>query len=315
MTSMKRQPLGQPSFRTLRGLKARGAVAGSHVHDEAQLIFAASGTMQVTTSSGRWLVPPQLAVWVPAGVPHRNEMLSDTEQWMIYWLAPAARAWAPSKLLDRAFALRVTPLLRELIFAVFDARANPDKAELLARLILHELTETPDAPTFLPLPSSVIGRRVADLVLADPWRQPGIDEISCRAATSARTVSRLFPAETGLTYKAWRQRARIVLAIEQLSRGKAIAEVAVETGFASTAAFSFAFRQVTAMTPTAFLDTSQDAQHELQCQAAERSHDEQRSEDRDQCVGQVGTNSPSSSVRTMRSTVNAKEKVPRKVPA
>jgi AraC-like DNA-binding protein len=41
--------------------------------------------------------------------------------------------------------------------------------------------------------------------------------------------------------------------MEQLSRGESIARVATQAGFASTAAFSAAFRQVTAMTPTAFL--------------------------------------------------------------
>jgi methylphosphotriester-DNA--protein-cysteine methyltransferase len=69
-------------------------------------------------------------------------------------------------------------------------------------------------------------------------------------------VSRLFPAETGLTLKAWRQRARIVRTMEQLSRGHPPAQVAREAGFASTAAFSCAFRSVTAMTPTAFRGSS-----------------------------------------------------------
>ena len=147
----------------------------------------------------------------------------------------------------------MTPLLRELIFAAFLADAAPEKTGLVVRLILHELTETPDAPTFLPLPESAIGRRVADLALGDPRGQVGIVELASRAATSARTISRLFPVETGLTYKAWRQRARIVLAIDRLSGGSAIAQVAAQAGFASTAAFCFAFRQVTEMTPTAFL--------------------------------------------------------------
>ncbi len=256
MVSTTRQTGSPPSFRTLRGSKARGAVAELHAHDEAQLIFAVSGTMQVTTPSGRWLVPPQLAVWMPAEVPHRNEMLSDTEQWMIYWRLSALRAWAPSQPLNRTFALRVTPLLRELIAAAFDGGATHDKTELVARLILHELTETLDAPTFLPLPASPVGKRVAELVLADRGGQPGIEELSSRAATSPRTISRLFPAETGLTYKAWRQRARIILAIEQLSRGEVISNVAAGAGFSSTAAFSFAFRQVTALTPSAFLNRS-----------------------------------------------------------
>ena len=54
-----------------------------------------------------------------------------------------------------------------------------------------------------------------------------------------------------MTFKAWRQRARIVLAIGQLATGTSISQVAAEAGFASTAAFCFAFRQVTRMTPPA----------------------------------------------------------------
>ena len=251
---MKRQPEVLPPFRTKRVSNTRGGGIARHAHDEAQLIFAASGTMQVHTDTGRWLVPPQLAVWVPVRVPHRVEVLSDTEHWMIYWQASILGSWAPSESLDRAFALRVTPLLRELIFAAFLTDATPEKTELVVRLILHELTETPDAPTFLPLPESAIGRRVADLALGDARNQVGIGELASRAATSARTISRLFPVETGLTYKAWRQRARIVLAIDRLSAGSAISQVAAQTGFATTAAFCFAFRQVTRMTPTTFLD-------------------------------------------------------------
>jgi AraC-like DNA-binding protein len=259
MTSITRQPAGLPAanpppFRAVRTSNTRGASVGLHAHNEAQLIFAASGTMQVHTQAGRWLVPPQLAVWAPSRVPHRIDVLSDTDLWMIYWHPAAARAWAPPAALDRAFALRVTPLLRALIFAAFAPDAPPEKTELAVRLILHELTETPDAPTFLPLPASTIGRRVADLAVADPRMRLDLAELAARAATSVRTISRLFPPETGLTFKAWRQRARIVRAIDRLASGDPIARIAADTGFASTAAFSFAFRQVTRMTPTAFLD-------------------------------------------------------------
>ena len=164
----------------------------------------------------------------------------------------ALQAWAPPASLDRVFALRVTPLLRELIFTAFQEDATAERTELVVRLVLHELTETPDAPTFLPLPASTIGLRVADLAFADAGNQLDISDLADRAATSLRTISRLFPAETGLTYKAWRQRARIVLAMDQLSAGTPINQVAARAGFASTAAFCFAFRQVTSMIPTSF---------------------------------------------------------------
>ncbi|WP_249152382.1 AraC family transcriptional regulator [Bradyrhizobium liaoningense] len=140
-----------------------------------------------------------------------------------------------------------------MILAAFKVDISSKKAELAVRLILHELTETPDVPVFLPMPTSTIGRRVADLALADSQMQLGVSDLARRAATSIRTISRIFPLETGLSFKAWRQRARIALAIDQLSAGRSISRVAADVGFSSTAAFSFAFGQVTKMTPTAFL--------------------------------------------------------------
>jgi AraC-like DNA-binding protein len=142
--------------------------------------------------------------------------------------------------------------MRSLLDAAFATTMTADKTELVARLMLHELTETAHAPTFLPLPTSAAGRRVADVAAGDYRNQLSVDEVASRAATSVRTVSRLFLAETGLTFKVWRQRARIVQAMDRLARGKAIAQVSSELGFASTASFSCAFRQVTAMTPTTF---------------------------------------------------------------
>ena len=56
-------------------------------------------------------------------------------------------------------------------------------------------------------------------------------------------------AATGLTFRAWRQRAPIVRAIDHLARGKTIAQAAGMAGFSSTAAFSYAFRQVTGGRP------------------------------------------------------------------
>ena len=202
---------------------------------------------------GVWLVPPQLTAWIPADAPHRLDILSDAELWMVHWSPAALADWAPSGFPERAFASRVTPLLRSLLAAAVEAEARSEKAELLVRLMLFELSQVPDAPTYLPLPRSPVAKRVAELALADPRNHLDLAELASRAATSVRTASRLFPLETGLTLKAWRQRARIVRAMESLTRGESIARVASEAGFSSTAAFSCAFRQVTDMAPSAFL--------------------------------------------------------------
>lgn len=241
-------------FALSRGVKLRGAGFPMHAHDDAQLTFVMSGVVQVQTSDGRWFVPQQLAVWIPPGLLHTVEVLMDAELWLVHWHAPATLAWAPPNLPNRVFALHVTPLLRNLLTTAFTSGTSAEKAELVMKLMLHELVEAPNAPTFLPLPSSPTGRRVAEIALGDTQNRLSAAQTASLAATSVRSMSRLFPVETGLTFKAWRQRARIVQAMDRLARGQPIAQVTAATGFASTAAFSCAFRQVTGTTPTAFAD-------------------------------------------------------------
>ncbi len=241
------------TFNIHRMSKPSGSALPLHTHDEAQLTYAASGMIQLHTDEGVWLVPPQLAAWVPAGVPHRLDIMTDAELWMVQWQPSAIAAWAPLDFPDRAFASRVTPLLHSLLAAAVEDEVTSIKAELLVRLILLELSAVTDAPTYLPMPSNPVAKRVAEVALIDHSNCMDVNELASRAATSVRTASRLFPMETGMTLKAWRQRARIVRAMEQLARGKAIAEVASDAGFSSTAAFSCAFRQVTATTPGAFI--------------------------------------------------------------
>lgn len=235
-----------------RVIKRSDDVLPLHTHDEAQLTYAAYGIVQIHTDGGIWLVPPQLAAWVPPEVPHRLDIVTDAELWIVHWKHSALANWHGKSLLDRAFALRVTPLLRSLLTESISGRNDVEKVELMMQLMLHELTAMDEAPTFLPLPLSAAARRVAEMMLADTHQRLSLEALAKRAATSTRTASRLFPRETGLTLKVWRQRARIVKAMELLSGGDPPAKVARDLGFASTAAFSHAFRQVTAMTPTSF---------------------------------------------------------------
>ena len=50
---------------------ATGDTILPHSHAKAQLIYANSGVMVVTTDTGAFFVPPQYAVWMPAGIVHR----------------------------------------------------------------------------------------------------------------------------------------------------------------------------------------------------------------------------------------------------
>src|ERR1700736_2319153 len=130
----------------------KGVRLDTHMHREAQLVYAAKGTMQVTTPKGRWLVPPDRAVWVPARLEHAIDVLADIEMRTLYfdlaWLAREQR----SDSLAAEFVVRVSPLLQQTILALFDGSNNRERTELLVRLAVLELHHAEDSTTFIPLP-------------------------------------------------------------------------------------------------------------------------------------------------------------------
>lgn len=233
---------------------AKGTRLAPHMHRESQLVYAATGTMQVTTPKGRWLVPPDRAVWVPARLGHAIDVLADIEMRTLYFdLAWLKREGHGSKL-AKEFVVRVSPLLHQTILALFDDRNDPERTELLVRLAMLELERAEDSATFIPVPQEPRCRRAADIVLADPTADHEIETLARAVGTSARTLSRLFAAETQLSFKSWCQRARIAAAIQRLSMDASLSvkQLASDLGYASVPAFSHAFRQVTGKTPTEF---------------------------------------------------------------
>ena len=69
------------------------------------------------------------------------------------------------------------------------------------------------------------------------------------ANASARTLARLFLAETGLTFGAWRQQARVLEAMGRLGSGAPVTEVALDLGYESVSAFSAMFRRAAGTSP------------------------------------------------------------------
>src|SRR5215469_4334805 len=234
----------------------KGVRLDPHMHREAQLVYAARGTMQVTTPKGRWLVPPDRAVWVPARLVHAIDVLADIEMRTLYfdlaWLKRERRS--PS--LKSEFVVRVSPLLHQAMVALFDEQSSRERMALLIKLVMLELHQAEDSATFIPLPHEPRCRRAAEIVLAAPAAAHEIETLAQKVGTSARTLSRLFVAETQLSFKSWCQRARIASAIEKLStdRRVSVKQLAADLGYASVPAFSHAFRQVTGKTPTDFME-------------------------------------------------------------
>lgn len=253
--------LPQPMVAHARDL-VDGETIPPHSHRRAQLVYASDGVMTVTTAEGAFVVPPYRAVWMPAGVVHRIDAAGPVRMRTIYIDAGHRAVSGATRLPGTVCVLHVTPLLRELILAAVDAPQTfpPDGPEArLMGVILDQIQVLPVAPLSLPIPRDARLRRVADALLADPADARSIEDWAHLAGASARSLARLFQAETGMSLGQWRQQLRLLRALERLAAGEPVTGVALDLGYDSPSAFIAMFRRALGTTPRRyFADRSGD---------------------------------------------------------
>ncbi|MFP5405800.1 MAG: helix-turn-helix transcriptional regulator, partial [Gammaproteobacteria bacterium] len=155
--------------------------------------------------------------------------------------------------------LHVRPLLRELIRAFGELPVQYDEAGApgrLAAVLLDQLASAPEADLMLPLPSDPRLRKICRTLQAHPDSQLALRQWALRLDTSEKTLSRLFVQQTGVSFRLWRQRARLLSALPLLERGERVTDVALACGYDSTSAFIAVFRQQFGTTPGEFLAES-----------------------------------------------------------
>ena len=104
----------------------------------------------------------------------------------------------------------------------------------------------------LPLPLDARLRTIYRSLQAHPEQQTTLAQWSEKFAVAEKTLSRLFVRDTGLTFRAWRQRLRLLGALTPLEKGERVTDVALACGYDSTSAFIAAFRQQFGETPGEF---------------------------------------------------------------
>jgi AraC-like DNA-binding protein/quercetin dioxygenase-like cupin family protein len=227
-----------------------GSSTGAHAHPRGQLLYATEGVMIVRSAAGSWVVPPNRAVWLVAGIDHDVRMCGDVKIRTVF-VDPKIAPGLP----EASCVVAVSNLLRELLVAAMRVPLDyaPDsRDERLMRLLLDELHKVDTLPLHLPMPHDARLRRICEALVAHPDDPSTAEDWAERIGVTPRTVHRLFSAQTGLTFGQWRQQARLLFALERLAAGERIIDVALDSGYASQSAFSAMFRRHFGMPPSVF---------------------------------------------------------------
>lgn len=229
-----------------------GHIVAPHQHARAQLIYATAGIMEVRTRESFWVIPPQRALWIPADVSHEIRMRGKVEMRTLYVDVGRCAIDAPTV----PVALRVSPLLRELILRTMAMPADYDlhgKDGLVVDLLLCEIEWKTEAPLHLQVPQDPRLRKIFDAYLAAPADARSLQDWADVVGASSRTLERRFITEFGLPFREWRQHMRLLGALPLLGAGRPITQVALEVGYDTPSAFSTMFRRIMGVTPSEYL--------------------------------------------------------------
>lgn len=226
-----------------------GFIDPVHAHDRIQVLYACSGVMSVVTPTTSFVVPPQRAVWLPAGMPHEVSCRGAVSLRTLY-VDPARYAQAPA-----CRVIEVSEFLRALILKVVSFGQDYDmdgQAGRIVEVLLDEIDAMPIAPYGATMPLDPRLLRVCAAILANPADNRDVDELAHIAGMARRTFTRAFKRETGMGLAVWRQQVRLMEALSLMAAGRPVTTIAFDVGYDSPSAFTAMFRRAYGVPPSMY---------------------------------------------------------------
>ena len=220
-----------------------------HRHRRGQLLGSLQGLLSVRLENKVWIVPAIHAIWLPPRRLHSVSSHGPFHGWGVFIEEAACETLPPS-----ACTIRVSGLLREAVLraATWALDSHDTQSSSITSVILDEIRTLPVEPFGLPLPGEHRLERIARAFITDPSDERDLNSWAHWAGVSSRTLSRRFVSETGFTFTAWRQRARLLRSLEMLATGMPVTNVAVDLGYSTTSAFIGLFRRTFGETPSLY---------------------------------------------------------------
>jgi len=222
-----------------------GGTSSAHSHGRGHLVYAARGVLSVHTERGTSIVPADRAAWIPAGFMHYHRAHGETDMRIVF-LPPSLARFVPG----HPAVFRASGLARELLLALTSPRDDDSPASArLRRVLVDELHEAPEQPLQLPEPRDDRLQAIARTLYENPADNTPLAELGQAIGASARTLSRLFHDELGMTFYEWRTQLRVFHALVLLADGHDTTNVAHACGWANPSHFIAAFHKLVGTTP------------------------------------------------------------------
>jgi len=243
----------QPVLSHGRNMRAEEGMV-VHDHPRGQLLWSEEGILRVSGEEAVWVVSSTHALWIPGGITHQVSSETDTKIRNLY-IDP----FYPVRKHEKNIAmLTMTPLMQEVILRLTEQK-NPfteQRVKHLGLVAIDELEILERSDVYIHSGKDPRLQRLVSYMIQHPQHTLSLADLSKLAGASVRTMERLFKAETGMTYRQWRSRFKLMNALGQLNEGKSSTAVAHQLGYKSVSSFIHAFKMQFGFTPQAYAGRS-----------------------------------------------------------
>lgn len=234
-----------------------------HRHPDTMLAWCYRGTVWIHLRGARWRLAPGQGIWVPPDTAHTAHHERDSTG--CYTYIPASPQFAPHDEVTRVLVPRAA---QEMLLHL-GTNDLPTDLRVRIQSTLIEMLQLPAAHSAddwseLPVPTDERVRPLVQAVLANPGDPVSATELVSAHGLHERTVLRIFQNDIGMTFGRWRAGVRMTLGARLIIDGTPIGAAAHRCGYATTSAFSAAFKDRFGVTPRQHVArVAADAAHQL----------------------------------------------------
>jgi AraC-like DNA-binding protein len=218
-----------------------------HCHPWGQVQLISGGILEMEAQDTRFLAPPHLAIWVPAGVMHCSFNRKPLE----YCSLNIAHQLT-SSLPEKTSLIKVTPIVSAIIedFRHRQVNVAHDEKDLrLVQVLLDQLSTQSAEHHFLPTTNNKYLAPILAAIEDDPTDDCSLKEWAQRVHTTERTLARYCQSDLGMSFTEWRLRVRYLHSMDLLRKGHSVKEVALTLGYNQASPFITMFKKYSGQTP------------------------------------------------------------------
>ena len=116
-------------------------------------------------------------------------------------------------------------------------------------VILDQIQNLPVTPLDLRIPRDPRLIKIYQALADNPSDNRSLEDWGRKVGACSRTLTRLFQAETGMSFRQWWQQYRILEALKRLGQREPVTKIALDLGYDSPSAFICMFKKALGKTP------------------------------------------------------------------